>query len=182
MDYEFAPTRLDVKALAQSGSEIAGRDQLSRYARLCADMPGQAPDGTINWTARGEWRANAAGQDEVWLKLRIDAALPLVCQRCLGPVDVPMAIDRWFRFVASEDIAQAQDDEAEEDLLVLGREFNLAELIEDELLMDWPAVPRHETCPIAVKMEAADPDFEASAEVKTNPFAVLAKLQGGKSS
>jgi uncharacterized metal-binding protein YceD (DUF177 family) len=69
------------------------------------------------------------------------------CQRCLTPVDVPLAVERSFRFVADEATAEALDDESEEDLLALSREFDLRELIEDELLMALPVVPRHDECP-----------------------------------
>ena len=104
----------------------------------------------------------------------------MVCQRCMGPISIPIAIDREFRFVANEEDAAAQDDGSEEDLLVLSREFNLHELIEDELLMGLPLIPRHDVCPTAVKLEAVDPDFEANTASKPNPFAVLAKLQDAK--
>ena len=36
---------------------------------------------------------------------------------------------------------------SEEDLLALSREFDLHELIEDELLMALPVVPKHDECP-----------------------------------
>ena len=60
-------------------------------------------------------------QPEVWLHLQADAMLPLICQRCLEPVDVPLAVDRSFRFVADETTAAAEDDEAEEDVLAMSR-------------------------------------------------------------
>ncbi len=182
MEHSFAPTRLDIKALAQSASTVSGHDLLSRYARLAEGLHGAGPDLTIAWSARGEWRTGAAGQGEAWLHLTLDTSLPLLCQRCLGPVDVPLSVQRSFRFVTSEEEAQAQDDEVDEDLLVLSREFNLAELIEDELVMDAPIIPRHDVCPVPVKLATADPDFESASGEKPNPFAVLAKLQGGKSS
>ncbi len=87
-----------------------------------------------------------------------------------------------FRFVASEEAAEAQDEEAEEDVLALSQDFKLSDLIEDEVLMALPVVPRHETCPVEVKLAAVDQDFDAASAEKRNPFAVLAKLQGGKSS
>ena len=178
MEHEFAPTRLDVKALAQSGDKISGSDLLSRYERLAEGLHGAGPDLTINWSARGEWRQGASGQSEPWLHLGLDTSLPLLCQRCLGPVSSPISVQRSFRFVSSEDAAQAQDDDVEEDLLVLSREFNLAELIEDELLMDAPLIPRHDVCPVPVKLATADADFEASTGDKPNPFAVLGALKG----
>jgi uncharacterized protein len=180
MEKEFAPTRLDVKALAQSGLEISGHDLLSRYERLAQDLQGQGPDLALNWSARGESRLGPDGKPAHWLHLALDTALPLICQRCLGPVNVPVNVKRSFRFVATEEEAQAQDDEVDEDLLVLSREFNLAELIEDELVMDLPLIPRHDVCPTSVKLAAADADFDASVADKPNPFASLSELVIGK--
>lgn len=180
MKQESAPTHLDVKAFAQAASEIAGHDLLSNYARLLEETKGQGADRIIDWSARGEFRTDEAGAEQVWLHLTIDASLPLICQRCLGPADIGVCVSRSFRFVGSEEAAAAQDEEAEEDVLVLSHDFSLADLIEDEVLMGLPVIPRHETCPVAPKLAAVDPGFEAAATEKRNPFAVLAKLQHGK--
>ena len=176
MEHLSAPTRLDVKALAQSGQEISGTDALSNYARLAQDLRGQSPDLSFKWIARGEERLGTTGKAESWLHLSLDAALPLVCQRCLGPVDVHVSPKRLFRFVASEAEATAQDDNCDEDLLVLSREFNLAELIEDELVLEVPLIPRHDICPVSVKLAVADADFADSAVAKPSPFAALSAL------
>ena len=181
MENQTAPTRLDIKALALSGQEISGRDALSHFTRLMQDLRGQSPDVSMKWNARGEMRLGSSGQQEPWLHLALETSLPLVCQRCMGPVDVPVASSRVFRFVASEDEALAQDEECEEDLLVLSREFNLQELIEDELVMEVPLIPKHEVCPVPVKLEAADPQFDAPASTKPNPFAALSGLVVNKS-
>ena len=176
MEHLSAPIRLDVKALAQSGQEISGTDALSNYGRLAQDLRGQSPDLALRWTARGDERLGATGQPELWLQLSLDAALPLICQRCLGPVDVHVSPQRLFRFVATEAEALAEDDDCEEDLLVLSREFNLAELIEDELVLEVPLIPRHEVCPVPVKLTVADADFADSAATQPNPFAALSSL------
>jgi uncharacterized protein len=52
-------------------------------------------------------------------------------------------------------------------------------LIEDELLMALPLVPRHEACPAGLKMAVADPNFDAQEPEKAHPFAALAKLRRG---
>lgn len=176
MENQSAPTRLDIKALALSGQEIVGRDHLSNFARLMPDLRGQSPDVALTWTARGEMRLGASGEQEPWLHLALNTALPLVCQRCMGPVDVPVSSSRVFRFVANEDEALTQDEECEEDLLVISREFNLQELIEDELVMEVPLIPKHEVCPVPVKLEAADAEFDAPETTKPNPFAALSGL------
>ena len=180
MEKEFAPTRLDVKALALAAGEISGQEPVSRYERLAQDLLGSGPDRMLHWSARAEQRVGPDGKPAHWLHLALKTALPMVCQRCLGPVEVPIDIDRAFRFVATEEAALAQDDEADEDLLVISREFNLAELIEDELVMDVPLIPRHEVCPNPVKLEVADADFDAAATDKPNPFAALSGLVTAK--
>jgi uncharacterized protein len=180
MKQESAPNHMDVKAFAQSSSELSGRDLLSKYERLMQETQGLGAERGLDWSVRGEFRTDDAGSDQVWLHLEAGVSLPLTCQRCLGPVDVPVHVNRSFRFVANEEAAEAQDDESEEDVLVLSRDFSLSDLIEDEVLMELPVVPRHEECPGDVKLEVADAGFEEASAVKRNPFAVLSKLQGGK--
>ena len=181
MKQEPAPTRLDLKLLAQSGSEISGADMLSKYERLSQEARGLVADPHLDWSALGEMRSAQSGEDQVWLHMTARISMPLVCQRCMGPMDVALDVSPSFRFVATEEIALAQDEAAEEDVLVFSREFNLAALIEDELLMALPLIPRHDVCPTQVKLSAADAAFDETSVEKINPFSALAKLQGLKS-
>jgi uncharacterized protein len=181
MKKEFVAGRLDVKSFAQAAEPFSGEDALSAHERLAQEAQGPLEGLTVNWTARGELRPGAGGGNEAWLHLQARARLPLVCQRCMNPVDTEVATDRWFRFAADEATAAALDDETEEDVLVLSSEFDLQALVEDELLMELPLVPRHETCPVEIKRAAADPDFEEASAAKPGPFAALASLRLGKS-
>jgi uncharacterized protein len=181
MKQESPPTHLDVKAFAQSAGKIAGHDLLLKYERLMQETQGLGADRMLDWSAHGELRTDEAGAGHVWLHLTAGVSLPLTCQRCLGPVDIAVAVNRSFRFVENEEAAEAQDDEAEEDVLALSQDFKLSDLIEDEVLMALPVVPLHEKCPVDVKLAVADPGFDAASAEKRNPFAVLAKLQGDKS-
>ncbi len=167
---------MDVKHAAHASEPLSGHDLLSNYERLTQETQGLGAENALNWSAQANLRQDEAGNESIWLQLTVDTTLPLICQRCLSPVDVPVQVDRWFRFVETEAAALEQDDESEEDLLVMSREFDLASLIEDEVLMDLPLVPRHDTCPVAVKLAAADADFE-DVPTKPNPFAVLAGLK-----
>jgi uncharacterized protein len=164
MTKEHSPDRLDVKAFAQAGGHLSGHDTLLKYKRLAEE-------------AQGLVRATHGIGGQIWLRLKAEATFPMICQRCLHPVDVPLAVDREFRFVADEATAEALDESSDEDLLALSREFNLRELIEDELLMELPVVPRHDECPTDVKMASSDEDFEEASADKPNPFAALAGLR-----
>ncbi len=182
MTKEFSAQRLDVKAFAQAGAKLAGHNSLLKYERLALEAKGLHPDLLVDWQAEGELRTALGGMSQVWLHLKVRASFPMECQRCLTPVDIPLEVDRAFRFVADEATAEALDDESEEDLLAMSREFDLRELIEDELLMALPVVPKHDECPTAVPLASSDDDFEEASAVKPNPFAALAGLRkDGKS-
>lgn len=173
----FDARRLDVRAFAEEGAQLEGQDPLAAHSRLSAETEGRALDSSITWSVRGELRNAAHVQPQVWLHLQAQATLSLVCQRCLAPVDLPVVVDRAFRFVSDEQTAAAEDDESEEDILALSREFDLLELVEDELLMELPVAPRHAQCPVPVTMTLADPEFEQQPEPAENPFALLRKLK-----
>ena len=179
MVHELVPRRLDVNAFAQAGTVLSGQDPLSRYARLLEEATGQGADRLVQWEARGQLRGDASGAVQVWLHLQAQLSLPLMCQRCLGPADIEVVVKRSFRFVATEAQAEAEDEEAEEDVLVLSHDFNLQALIEDELLMALPLVPRHEMCPTPLQLSAQDPEFDSAQAEKPHPFAALAELKGG---
>lgn len=180
------PTQTDLKALARQAQPLAGVLPLSVFERLTADMPelAAAAPAEVRWQARAEFRERAPGETAergaggapLWLHLSVDAQVPQTCQRCLQPYAQPVQVDRWFRFVSDEAAAEAQDDDCEEDLLVFAPRFNLLDLIEDELLMDLPLVPMHETCPTAVPMSAGELE-EAGDAQRPHPFAALAALK-----
>jgi uncharacterized protein len=180
MHKEFVARRLDVKRFGEEGGTLGGREPVGKHERLMAETQGRAIGSTVDWSVKGELRNEGHVHPDIWLRLRATTVLPLTCQRCLGAVDVPVQVDRSFRFVADEETAAAQDDEAEEDVLPLSRSFDLMELLEDELLMELPLVPRHDVCPEPVRLSAADPDFEHAAGTGKHPFALLGKLKVGK--
>lgn len=175
MSRTLQPRRLNLAALAQSGQVLAGQTPLSELPRLAADVPPDAPAvRPVVWQALAQSRARPGAGDQLWLHLKAGAQLPLTCQRCLGPVVQPLEVDRWFRFVDTEAIAEAEDDESEEDLLVLEPQFDLLALLEDELLMAQPLVPMHQACPQPPRLQAADEDVPADGP---HPFAALAQLR-----
>jgi uncharacterized protein len=181
MSQEFFVDRLDIKAFAKSQGALSGEASLSSLERLLAEAQGLDGTRQVSWAVQGEMRTSAGVTEQCWLHVQASLSLPQTCQRCLFGVDIPVKVARDFRFVATEAQAEAEDEEAEEDVLAWSKSFDLLALIEDELLMALPLVPVHEVCPTRVMMSAQDEDFEANEGEKLNPFAVLAKLQTGRS-
>lgn len=173
--------RLDVRAFAQAEATLEAVEPLARFVRLSEEMmPTASSAAAVKWQASGELRPAADGREPaVWLRLQARTVVPLSCQRCLGPVETPLEIDRWFRFVADEATAEKEDDDCEEDVLALEPRPSLHDLLEDELLMALPLVPMHDTCPEPVVMQAGDASLldGDDAAPRKNPFAELAKLK-----
>ena len=171
------PARLDMAAFAADAGELAGQWPLASLARLSdLAVADQLPGLEVAWQAEGESRPVSGGKPEIWLHLDAQAHVLLCCQRCLGPVFTQVAAERSFRFVATEAEAEALDAELEDDVLVLERAMNLRDLVEDELLLALPLVPRHEVCPEPLPSSTRDELPEDELE-KPNPFAALARLK-----
>jgi uncharacterized protein len=189
MNAATLPTAIDLRAWAQKAETLSGQAPLAAFERLAEGLPELATElAPVRWSARPEWREplgdltqeagrGVAPQPQLWLHLQAGAEVPQVCQRCLSPYAQPVEVDRWFRFVASEAAALAEDEDCEEDLLVLEPRFDLVALVEDELLLDLPLVPMHQQCPEPVRMSAGELP-QSIEEEKPNPFAALAALKG----
>lgn len=172
----FDPLRLDVEGFARQSGHLDGVWPLASLARLTALLAGPpAPRHEVAWQADGESRERTGTQSELWLRLRAVVALTLACQRCLGPAEVPLVVDRRIRFVQDEATAAALDAELEDDVLVLTRSLDLRALVEDELLLALPLVPRHERCRAGVPMPARSGEIVPD----DSPFAALAALKKG---
>ena len=173
------PCRLDVAAFAEAAGELRGQLPLSGLLRLAEMAHPQATlanEEPAAWEARGEWRKVASGPAQIWLHVNARARLQLVCQRCLEPVAWAVDAHRSFRFVEGEAAAAELDAQCEDDVLALTRELDLRDLVEDELLLCLPLVPKHEQCPQPLPEASADAEPE-----RANPFAALAALKPGAS-
>ena len=178
------PRRLNVEAFARDHATLEGTERLASLSRLVASAHPEVPPGaadSVAWQAHGEVRQPHSIAPQPWLRIVAHAEMALQCQRCLGPVDAALDVDRWFRFAHNEDEAAALDAQVETDVLALGRPLDLLALVEDELLLALPLVPRHERCPVPLPM-ASSAEIEDEDE-PPNPFAALGALKrhGGAS-
>lgn len=176
MKNDRPPLHLDVKAAAQEGHLLEGADLLLGYERLEPLL--HLPEASLSlfWKARWHVQTGANGAAQPWLDLSLQAALPLVCQRCMEPMVFTVDETHTYRFVATEEQALDEDDASDEDLLVLSRDFNLRELVEDELVMVLPLVPKHTQCTKEMHWSAADDGFQVETGSAKQPFANLQAL------
>jgi uncharacterized protein len=179
------PHRLDMAAFAQAEGMLQGEWPLAEMPRLLQDalpLSADSPAQAVAWSARGSHKAVAGGEAEIRLHLHASTALQLECQRCLQPMTVLLDVQPSLRFVRGEARAEALDEDSDEDVLALTPALDLRPLIEDELILALPLVPRHASCPKPLPMSAGEDDLRDGDEAE-HAFAGLASLlrDGGPS-
>ena len=168
------PDRVDPWRLAEQGETLKGRlklGSLPRLAPLLADADGEA--AFVLTFARD-------GQRRLLIKLDVQADLNLECQRCLA--NMVLKVDNEICLTPVQGLIEAEQLPENLDPLMLGEGeyLDIAQLVEDELMLGIPSSPRHENIDCNGQ-EIADfgelPETEMKGE---NPFAILAGLQTNK--
>ena len=177
MNRTLQATSMNMQAFAEAGTPLNQTTPLHNLERLAKESSGPQPDSIVNWRATAELRAGSTASSDIWLHLTAETSISLTCQRCMNAVETSLQVNQWYRFVATEALAMTEDDAAEEDLLVLTPQFDLAAVLEDELLMALPLVPMHDVCPVAPVFSAGTVDVPEGEAEKPNPFAALAQLK-----
>lgn len=174
------PRALRLEPLCKEDGTLQGSWPLAALTRL-AEGFSAAADGSASWTLKGSTRQPAGGAPQLWVQLTAQAVVPLQCQRCLGPLAQRLEVDRFIRFVHGEDLAARLDEETEDDVMSLPDLLDVQELVEDELILTLPIVPRHDgPCPQPLVLPAAPAMVEeAPAAQRPHPFAALAALKRG---
>jgi uncharacterized protein len=172
------PRRLDVSAFAASGGELRGEwpaTQLRRLLSATIETPTDAARRDVAWQSHGERLPLVGAGRQPSLLLEADTEVTLECQRCLQPMRWPLQARRRIFFVEGEDAAAALDAENDDDVLALVPALDLQALIEDELLLALPIVPRHDVCPEPLARAFIEDEAESLPE--DSPFAVLSVLK-----
>lgn len=109
------------------------------------------------------------------LQLRLSGELQLQCQRCLQGLTHAVDIGNALRLVAPEALDSEYDDDPDEpDCVAASTAFDLAALIEDEVLLALPPYPRHPEGQCQASSGSAE---SAASEAKVKAFGALAALK-----
>lgn len=165
------PQRLDLARLADARVVLDGELPLARFGRLAPLLA--RTDGVVR--AHLEFARDL--KREV-VRGRVECELFLTCQRCFGEVEVSVVADLDLIRVADENDAEALAD-GRDPLLAPNREVDLTTMLEDELLLALPIVPRHADPAGCVRVGAAAAAVDEPGE-EEHPFAALAALKPKK--
>lgn len=165
------PQHIDPGQWADRAAELAIDLPLARLSRLlesACDDRGQLL-GSLRFSRDPRGLPRLQGQ--------LSATVALTCQRCLAPVDTALVADVDLYLLGDERQAERLQDEEDYVVCEDGRCL-LLELLEDELILALPLVPRHEACAPEIMSALAPAEPETVVEKpRDNPFDVLAVLK-----
>lgn len=155
---------IDSRAFAREARCLHGElpvAELTRVLDLLVDSSGR-----LSYRIEGSMAARNRPQ----LLLQLDGALSVCCQRCLEGIVYPVRVRSVLEFVNDEEeLTQEEIEDDSRDFLLAQSEFDVVALIEDELILDLPSAPRHESCVL--------PDTGPGSG-KISPFSVLKGFSG----
>ncbi|NYT62222.1 DUF177 domain-containing protein [Alcaligenaceae bacterium] len=165
---------VDTYELTRAGHEVSGQAAIAQFERLLEGLPEQA-DTTVEWVVKGEM--DAFGQR--FLRVQVKASPMLECQRCMQPFAWSIDSLNRLQVVNSEadlDAGEAADTDPD-DLIerILGSQrLDVLALVEDEVILSLPYVPKHDVCPSLPESLVQEPDTDPA---RPSPFSVLGQLK-----
>ncbi|NJN45369.1 MAG: DNA-binding protein [Candidatus Competibacteraceae bacterium] len=170
------PNRIDPWNLAAKGVQWQGELPLAGMQRLSAML--RKSDGMVTVSLQG----GVDDQKVHFISGRVQTRIELVCQRCLGPLQLPLTIDLRLGLVRSA--SQTGTLPPEYDPLVTPeKDIAVSDLVEDELILAVPFAPMHDETPACRTLNtssAGEIPGETRLAKTTQPFAALSTLLAKK--
>ncbi len=126
----------ELDVLAEREAVLSGEIGLRKLTRLCEVL--HSDRGNIQASLKFHRQTNRS----VTVDLIFETVLELICQRCLEPVMRNVSERSSLTLLAPESMDSRVAKEGEAVVLTEGR-LNPAALIEDELIVSLPIIPRH---------------------------------------
>jgi len=164
---------LFVRASCDSERVFRGAVRLGDLPRLVQWVPMDEPDTLLAFSLRF---FRDSGRD-LLAEISVQTTVQMDCARCLKPMSLPLVSSSVLHFVYNDEQAQHVIEAREPVLIDAEGRIGIAELLEEEVLMALPPVAMHEhQCRPAWQETASKEALPiASAELRPNPFAALAK-------
>ena len=153
------PALIDGFEFAAAGAKQQGTWAVGDFPRLRDMLANDA--GEIRYEIEGvqDVRGRPA------LRVRLNGALQLRCQRCLEPMRFDVDAEETLVLAATQAEIDAEPVDADSpDRLLAAEEVKVRDLLEDELILALPYAPRHEGC---------EAGASAGDSEKISPFAGL---------
>lgn len=156
---------IDSLEFARTGQTLSGRLAVPALSRLRDSLADEL--GEIEFVVRG---ARDARRRPV-LAVEISGLLHLECQRCLGQLEFPLRISNTLLLVNAGEVAAGVLDGEDADWIEASGALDVAQLLEDEIILALPYAPRHE------EGQCRQDGYAANEEAGAAAFAKLVALK-----
>lgn len=169
MQISLFPHKLNLWQLAAEHGRLEGVLTLAVLPRLAAVLSRSDVNVTVALAA------GVDGQGVRFIKGELHAEIELICQRCLGLLRLPLNVMVNLGLVHNEAEADRLPEEYEP-LLIPEGGVVITDLVEDELLLALPQIPRHDN-PRECEANGYAPPGESTPDAEhRQSFAALASL------
>lgn len=158
----FARHFIDSLDFARKGKELNGEIPVAEMHRLGELLA--VPGGEVRYVLRGFQDKDG----NPMLELALDGLCHLQCQRCLQGMDYPIRM--VSRLMLAKDQPESELAEENFDSIPPDGNLDVAALVEDEILLNLPFAPKHES-------GACQAEVAGSRQGGENPFAALRSLK-----
>jgi uncharacterized protein len=169
---ERLPVHIDPLRMAEAGRLLDGAYSVEELERLQDSLLDNSGKVVVSLA----FGIDAEGIR--YMKGRLQTELTLQCQRCLQAMQVPIDNEFALGLVRSNEAADMLPSHYEP-LLLEDDSIFLRDIIEDELLLALPLVPKHDDDCVDVNLPAdeAERKTDTGEGDRVNPFAALAALK-----
>lgn len=164
------PEKLNPWQIAAENGSLNGMLALAALPRLTATL--DRPEGMIAIALT----TGIDGRGIRFIKGIVRTQVELTCQRCLGPLRLPLEVTVSLGLARDEAEIDRLPDEYEPLLISEGGIIAVADLVEDELLLALPQIPRHDDVRECAAHSEVRPNEPAPDLERRQPFAALASL------
>jgi len=131
-------TVIDSLEFARTGQTLRGSLPLPGLTRLRDSLVDTL--GAVEFEVKGGHDARG----RPLLILAIHGMLNLQCQRCLGAIEHPLQVLNTLLLVTAGESAAGNLDEEDAEWVEASGNFDVATLVEDEIILSLPYAPRHD--------------------------------------
>lgn len=171
--HQQLPREIDPFRFANSGIRLTGQIPLSSMRRLAALLVND--DGMVDVDMLFDI-------DETGLPFmqgQFQVNIQLICERCMSPMTLKLNIAALLGIIRYERKVEGLADQYEPWIIDDAKQVDPAQMVEDELILALPIVPKHDyVCLPEDVWQAGEPESEA--DKPASPFAVLAALKTKK--
>jgi len=166
---------IDTYVFTRQAHEVSGETPLGQFSRFVSDLPAQDSAATAKWTVAGYQDA----RNQAFLYVVVEATVTALCQRCFQEMALPIHSESQLAVVQTEqELEQEVDinlspDEWQEPVLA-SQHFDVLDIVEDELILGFPYVPKHEHCRNPFE---DNNDLEIGEQDDESPFDALRHLR-----